>query len=74
MSQPLHNWASHGADSFRSLATGLHYITGQRTQAEIDREKLEAAKDSSGLLPGHFLYQEATKDPFYGRQNKKHFG
>lgn len=26
-SQPLHNWASHGADAFRTLATGLHYIT-----------------------------------------------
>ena len=27
-SQPLHNWASHGADAFRTLATGLHYIIG----------------------------------------------
>jgi|SRR5271170_1667036 len=27
-SSPLHNWASHGADAFRTLATGLHYITG----------------------------------------------
>lgn len=25
-SNPLHNWASHGADAFRTLATGLHYI------------------------------------------------
>lgn len=25
-SQPLHNWASHGADAFRVLATGLHYV------------------------------------------------
>ncbi len=25
-SQPLHNWASHCADSFRTLATGLHYL------------------------------------------------
>jgi len=25
-SQPLHNWASHGADAFRTLATGLHFI------------------------------------------------
>jgi len=25
-SQPLHNWASHGADAFRTLATGLCYI------------------------------------------------
>ncbi len=28
-SQPLHNWASHGADGFRTLATGLHYIIGK---------------------------------------------
>ena len=25
-SQPLHNWASHGADSFRTLATGLNIV------------------------------------------------
>lgn len=25
-SQPLHNWASHGADAFRTLATGMSYI------------------------------------------------
>lgn len=25
-SQPLHNWASHGADAFRTLATGLHIL------------------------------------------------
>lgn len=24
--QPLHNWASHGSDAFRTLATGLHYV------------------------------------------------
>ncbi len=28
-SQPLHNWASHSADAFRTLATGLHFIMGQ---------------------------------------------
>ena len=26
-SQPLHNWASHGSDAFRTLATGLNYVT-----------------------------------------------
>lgn len=26
-SNPLHNWASHGADAFRTLVTGLNYIT-----------------------------------------------
>lgn len=30
MSQPLHNWSSHGSDSFRYLATGLHFITGNQ--------------------------------------------
>jgi len=25
-SQPHHNWASHGADGFRTLATGLQYV------------------------------------------------
>ena len=55
-SNPLHNWASHCADAFRTLATGLHYITGTRSQADVEREKLENLRDSSGLLPGNFLY------------------
>lgn len=55
-SHPLHNWASHGSDSFRTLATGLHFITGQSTKAEIELEALESKRDKSGLLPGHFLY------------------
>lgn len=54
--QPLHNYASHGSDAFRTLATGLHYITNIKTQAEIEREKTEALRDVSGLLPGSFLY------------------
>jgi hypothetical protein len=37
-SSPCHNWASHGADAFRVLATGLHHI-----------EK----KDGSGYNSGH---------------------
>jgi len=28
-SQPLHNWASHGADAFRTLAVGLNLVTRQ---------------------------------------------
>lgn len=71
-SSPCHNWSSHGADAFRTLATGLHYITGKKTQSEIDREKLESQRDSSGLLPGHFLYDvntfEATRDPLRGQR------
>lgn len=30
MKSPLHNWASHAADAFRVLATGLNYIVDQR--------------------------------------------
>lgn len=37
-SQPYHNWASHGADSFRTLATGLHYITNQKSNSDIQQE------------------------------------
>lgn len=31
-SQPLHDWSSHGADAFRTLATGLHYIANQQVE------------------------------------------
>ena len=43
-SQPLHNWASHGADAFRTLATGLHYITAKATNAELEHQNM-LAKD-----------------------------
>lgn len=62
-SQPLHNWASHGADAFRTLATGLHYITSQLSQADRDRANLEQMRDSSGLYPGSFLYTPTTHFP-----------
>jgi len=72
-SSPLHNWASHGADGFRTLATGLHYITGKKSQAEIDREKTESMRDSSGLLPGHYLYDvdtfETSRNPFRNKSS-----
>lgn len=38
-SQPLHNWASHGADAFRTLATGLHYLTNQRSLLDEQQER-----------------------------------
>ena len=73
-SQPLHNWASHGSDAFRVLATGLHYITNQKSQAESEKAKLESSRDASGLLPGNFLYDvntfEAGRDPLRGRQSR----
>lgn len=31
-SSPLHNWSSHGADSFRYLATGLHFVMGGKEE------------------------------------------
>ncbi len=73
-SSPLHNWSSHGADAFRTLATGLHYITGKKSQVEIEREKIELQKDSSGLYPGHYLYDvdtfEASRNPFRNQQER----
>lgn len=37
-SQPLHNWASHGADAFRTLATGLPLVQNQRTMLDVKQE------------------------------------
>lgn len=73
-SSPSHNWASHGADAFRTLVTGLHYITGKKTSAEIEKEKLESQRDSSGLLPGSYLYDVDTfrinNDPLRSRGHR----
>lgn len=61
MSSPLHNWASHGADSMRTLATGLHYITGVKSESEKAQEALEKRRDASGLLPGHYLFDRNNR-------------
>lgn len=37
---PLHNWASHCADAFRTLATGLHYITGKPSATELNQQQV----------------------------------
>lgn len=58
-SHPLHNWASHGADAMRTLATGLHYITSIKTAAELERERIDANRDASGLAPGHYLHDQS---------------
>ena len=55
-SQPLHDWSSHGADSFRTLATGLCHVEGKKSQAEKERARLESYKDHTGLLPTNPLY------------------
>ncbi|HUC95510.1 MAG TPA: terminase [Candidatus Saccharimonadia bacterium] len=42
-SGPLHNWASHGADAFRTLATGLHFIENRENiDAQTSGEKASA--------------------------------
>jgi len=68
--EPLHNWASHGADAFRTLSCGISYITSTATEAQKSRAKLESARDESGLLPGHYLYNVDTfrvnNDPMRG--------
>lgn len=77
-SQPLHNWASHGADAFRTLATGLNYITGRASQADIERSQIEKSRDESGLLPGSYLYtgnympdtHQISRDPFRGNYKR----
>lgn len=73
-SQPHHNWASHGSDAARVLATGLHYITNQKSQKEVEKERLASLRDPSGLLPGNYLYDvntfEANRDPLRGRQGR----
>jgi hypothetical protein len=53
---PHHDANSHCADAFRTLATGIHFITGRQTQAEIERDRLNALKDASGSLPGSIFY------------------
>lgn len=73
-SHPLHNWASHGADAFRALATGLHYITGVKTEAEKEREKMSKLRDESGRLPGSYLYTGDGAKPFYPGGKTSNFG
>jgi len=56
-SRPLHDENSHGSDSMRCLATGLHIITGRRTPEDIERDRIESLKDQSGMLPGSMFYE-----------------
>jgi hypothetical protein len=39
-SHPLHSWASHGADAFRTLATGLVLLENQKNPVEMQNEAL----------------------------------
>lgn len=63
---PLHNFASHCADAFRTLATGMHFITGRKTIQDIERDRLESMKDESGTYPGSYLYSPSTKSTYPG--------
>ena len=72
MKTPLHDQYSHGADAFRTLATGLYIVTGQKTEADRNREKLEDMKDQSGLYPGSYLYSPSMNSNErvpYGKRN-----
>lgn len=62
-SEPYHDANSHGSDAFRTMATGLHMITGVISEAEKERQRLERLKDRSGLLPGSMYYD----GPAYGK-------
>lgn len=62
-SQPLHSWASHGSDAFRTLATGLHFIDGHHINPNPERSALESFKDYSGIAPDSPFY---TPDPYSG--------
>jgi len=49
-SSPLHNWASHGADAFRTLATGIHFICGP-------------GKNDSAHNPGDYMQNRFSGGP-----------
>jgi hypothetical protein len=70
-SKPLHNYASHGADAFRTLAVGLPIITNIKSESEKEREKMQQLKDASGLYPGSYLY--TPKPPGQFDRNQKFF-
>jgi hypothetical protein len=67
LSHPLHNWASHGADGFRTLAVGMaRHIN--RFDPVKEREQLNTHKDEAGLLPGHWLNSNT-----YGADRGDHY-
>jgi len=44
--QPRHDQYSHGADAFRTLATGLHFVTNQSTQQKHNPHQYQANRFS----------------------------
>ena len=73
MRTPLHDQYSHGADAFRTLATGLYIVTGQKTEADRNREKLDVMKDQSGLYPGSYLYSPSMNSNERTPYSKRNF-
>jgi len=62
-SQPLHNQYSHGADAFRTLATGLHFVTGNqkidgRTLGRVDSQQFF---DPRGLDPRQTSFAQGAR-------------
>lgn len=53
-SKPLHNWASHYADSIRYMCQGLHLCSTTITSEEYDKKKFEALNAGRGILPPAF--------------------
>ena len=46
----MHNWASHGADAFRTLALGLH--EDKPTHEELSRTLPRFAKNEYNIFGG----------------------
>ena len=51
-SEPRHDWASHGADAFRTLGVGLSIVTNQHTQTDLMRNNLQNSKDFERFITG----------------------
>jgi len=48
---PLHDWASHGADAFRYLATGMEFIESMRPKLKIkDRPAFRGRSEHGWML------------------------
>jgi len=61
LDEPLHNLASHAADAFRILSTGINLIKGKRSIEETERSNLNQMGDSSGCLPVSYLYTPTAR-------------
>ncbi len=53
---PLHNWASHGADAFRTLAMGLDLIQNKLSQDDIAKMNHNAQKYQQNRFNGGSIF------------------